>query len=129
MPARERDDDQAEPAGRRRLRARRPACRCYANAGSAFGAAVEPGGRRRASPRRARQFELGVKKTLPRAARRFLTAAAYHLEKENIAIPDATGVTRQTGDQRSRGFELELPAEAQPRLVRDRVATPTPTRS
>jgi TonB-dependent siderophore receptor len=35
-------------------------------------------------------------------------AAVYQLDKENIAVPSATGVLRQTGDQRSKGFELEV---------------------
>jgi iron complex outermembrane receptor protein len=64
-------------------------------------------------PEESRQVEVGLKKTFL-GGKAFLTAAAYHLEKDNIAIPDATGVTRQTGDQRARGFELELQAEAQP---------------
>jgi iron complex outermembrane receptor protein len=40
--------------------------------------------------------------------------AAYHLERNDIAIPDATGVTRQNGDQRSRGVEVELSGEPVP---------------
>jgi TonB-dependent siderophore receptor len=84
----------------------------YANAGSAFGppSSLVVGAR---DPEESRQVEVGLKKTFL-GGKAFLTAAAYHLEKDNIAIPDATGVTRQTGDQRSRGFELELQAEAQP---------------
>lgn len=84
----------------------------YANAGSAFGppSSLVIGER---EPEESRQVEVGLKKTFL-GGKAFLTAAAYHLEKDNIAVPDATGVTRQTGDQRSRGFELELQAEAQP---------------
>ena len=44
----------------------------------------------------------------------FATLAAYHLERNDIAIPDATGVTRQNGDQRSRGIEVELTGEPAP---------------
>ena len=89
-----------------------PGLSLYANAGSAFGppSSLVVGDR---EPEESRQIEVGLKKTFL-SGKAFLTAAAYHLEKENIAIPDATGVTRQTGDQRSRGFELELQAEAQP---------------
>jgi TonB-dependent siderophore receptor len=89
-----------------------PGLSLYANAGSAFGppSSLVVGER---EPEESRQVELGLKKTFL-GGKAFLTAAAYHLEKENIAIPDATGVTRQTGDQRARGFELELQAEAQP---------------
>lgn len=89
-----------------------PGLALYANAGSAFGppSSLVVGDR---EPEESRQVEVGLKKTFL-GGKAFLTAAAYHLEKDNIAIPDATGVTRQTGDQRSRGFELELQAEAQP---------------
>jgi TonB-dependent siderophore receptor len=89
-----------------------PGLSLYANAGSAFGppSSLVVGER---EPEESRQVELGLKKTFL-GGKAFLTAAAYHLEKENIAIPDGTGVTRQTGDQRARGFELELQAEAQP---------------
>jgi outer membrane receptor protein involved in Fe transport len=62
------------------------------------------------APERSRQYEAGVKRSF-RNGRGLLTAAVYHLEKDNVAIPDATGVTRQTGDQRSRGAELELSTE------------------
>ena len=37
-------------------------------------------------------------------------AAVYTLRRDNIAVPDAQGLSRQNGDQRSRGFELELNA-------------------
>src|SRR6185436_18892312 len=42
----------------------------------------------------------------------YASAAAYALERENIAVPDSTGLTRQSGSQRSRGFEFELSAAA-----------------
>jgi outer membrane receptor protein involved in Fe transport len=89
-----------------------PGLSLYANAGSAFGppSSLVVGDR---EPEESRQFELGLKQRFL-GGKALLTAAAYHLEKDNIAIPDATGVTRQTGDQRSNGFELELQAEAQP---------------
>jgi iron complex outermembrane receptor protein len=38
----------------------------------------------------------------------------YELRKDGIAIPDASGVTREQGDQRSRGVELELRAQLGP---------------
>ena len=34
--------------------------------------------------------------------------------RDNIAIPDSSGLTRQNGSQRSRGFEFELSAEPTP---------------
>ena len=61
-------------------------------------------------PEEARQLEVGVKKTLL-GGRMMATAAAYHLEKENIAIPDDNGLTGHVGDQRSRGVELEVTAD------------------
>lgn len=84
----------------------------YANGGAAFGppSSLVVGER---EPEESRQVEVGLKKSFL-GGKAFLTAAAYHLEKDNIAVPDQTGVTRQTGDQRSNGFELELQAEAQP---------------
>jgi len=61
-------------------------------------------------PEESRQLEVGVKTTLL-DRKLFATVSAYDLRRENIAIPDATGITRQTGDQRSRGVEFELSAE------------------
>ena len=86
----------------------------YASGGSAFGppSSLVVGER---EPEESRQFEAGLKKKFL-GGRAFATAAVYHLEKDNIAIPDATGVTRQTGDQRANGFEAELQVEAQPGL-------------
>ena len=41
-------------------------------------------------------------------------AAVYQLKKSNIAIPDQFGISRETGNQRSRGLELELGGEIRP---------------
>ncbi len=81
----------------------------YVQAGSAFGppSSLVVGER---EPERSRQLEAGVK-TQWLGGRLFATVAAYHLERNDIAIPDATGVTRQNGDQRSRGIEFELSGE------------------
>jgi iron complex outermembrane receptor protein len=81
----------------------------YASAGRAFAppSTLVVGER---APEHSRQYEAGVKRSFLRG-RGLATAAVYHLEKDNIAIPDSTGVTRQNGDQRSRGIELELSAE------------------
>jgi iron complex outermembrane receptor protein len=40
----------------------------------------------------------------------------YEIERENIAITDASAVLQQPGDQRSRGVEVEIAAEPAPRL-------------
>jgi iron complex outermembrane receptor protein len=37
-----------------------------------------------------------------------LTLSAFDLRRENIPIPDETGVLQQQGDQRSRGIELDV---------------------
>ncbi|NKB89606.1 MAG: TonB-dependent siderophore receptor [Acidobacteria bacterium] len=61
-------------------------------------------------PEKSRQVEFGVKaRWLDGRAQ--ATAAVYELERENIAIPDDNGFTQQIGNQRSRGFELEMAFE------------------
>ena len=81
----------------------------YASGGAAFAppSTLVVGDR---GPEKSRQVELGVKKTFL-SGKGFASLALYHLEKDNVAIPDSTGVTRQLGDQRSRGVEAELQAE------------------
>jgi TonB-dependent siderophore receptor len=61
-------------------------------------------------PEESTQFEGGVKVSFFEG-KGYASAAVYHLERENIAIPDSTGLTRQSGSQRSQGFELELSTE------------------
>ena len=58
-------------------------------------------------PEEGEQIEAGFKREfLDRHGR--ATVAVYQLERLNIGIPDANGVTQQVGSQRSRGFETEL---------------------
>ncbi len=84
----------------------------YANTGRAFAPpSSQIVGDRKAEE--STQFEIGIKKYLL-DDRLNVTLALYHLKKDNIAIPDATGVTRQDGDQRSRGLELELMVQPAP---------------
>ncbi len=87
----------------------RPSLTAYAQAGAAFGppSSLVVGER---EPERSRQVEAGLKGQWL-DGRAFATVAVYHLERDDIAIPDATGVTRQNGDQRSRGVEVEVSAE------------------
>jgi TonB-dependent siderophore receptor len=66
-------------------------------------------------PERGRQVEVGVKK-LFREGKVRTTLAVYELTRDRIAIADANGFTQQSGDQRSRGVELEIAAEPRPRL-------------
>ncbi len=92
----------------------------YANAGRSYAPAssrlvdeLSPDGR---EPEQSTAFELGVKKRFADGRVR-TTFAVYQLEREDIAIPDANGLTQQAGDQRSRGFEFELAAEPLPKLL------------
>lgn len=62
-----------------------------------------------AKPESSRQWEVGSKHLFLNG-RLATTIALYNLERENIGIPDQTGVTQQLGDQRSRGVEVELTA-------------------
>ncbi|HEX5719447.1 MAG TPA: TonB-dependent siderophore receptor [Thermoanaerobaculia bacterium] len=86
----------------------------YANAGRAF---APPSSRvvGERQPEESEQIEAGIKTELWKGKAQ-ATFAVYDLQRENVAIPDRTGITRQTGSQRSRGVELELAAEPLPRL-------------
>ena len=80
----------------------------YANTGAAFA----PPSTRVAGPRdpeQSAQSEVGAK-VLLLDGKLNVNVALFHLDKENIAIPDDNGVTAQIGDQRARGLELELHA-------------------
>ncbi|MDA2925682.1 TonB-dependent siderophore receptor [Acidobacteria bacterium AH-259-G07] len=81
----------------------------YVNGGKAFAppSTLVVGERK---PEESTQYEVGVKKQF-QGGKIDTTLAFYHLEKNNIAIPDQSGVTRQTGDQRSRGIELDFAGE------------------
>jgi len=81
----------------------------YANAGRSF-APASPRIIGDLEPEQSTQTELGVKKKFM-GQRIQTTFALFEIERENIAIPDDNGVTQQAGDQRSRGFEVELAAE------------------
>lgn len=87
----------------------------YASGSSAFAppSSLVTGPR---EPETSRQLELGAKRRFL-GGRAYASAALYQLERDNIAIPDTSGVTRQLGDQRSRGLEFEFSAEARPGLV------------
>jgi len=64
-------------------------------------------------PEQSHQFEAGVKVSFLNG-KGYASGAGYELERQNIAIPDSSGLTRQNGSQRARGFEFELSAEAAP---------------
>ena len=78
----------------------------YANVGRAFA----PPSSQVAGPRETEeslQMEVGAKK-YGLDNRLHASLAVYQLTKYNIGIPDATGVIKLDGDQRSRGVELEV---------------------
>jgi iron complex outermembrane recepter protein len=104
----ERDASQVSPLGGIVFSAGR-GLSLYGSAGRAFAPpSSQVVGER--EPERSRQVEVGAKKQFL-AGKALLTVAGYHLERDNIAIPDASGTLRQAGDQRSRGVEVELAAE------------------
>lgn len=67
-----------------------------------------------AEPEEGEQLELGLRYT---AGTFSASVALYELEKSNIAIPSATGILRRTGDQRSRGGEIELSGRSRTELA------------
>ncbi len=75
------------------------------------------------SRRKSEQIEVGAKKLFLNGKAR-AAFAVYQLERDNIGIPDDNGITQQVGDQRSRGFEIDLCRRAMPGL---RFSSPTPT--
>ena len=86
-----------------------PAVSVYASGGTAFGApSTQVYGPR--EPETSRQLEVGTKVSFLGGKAR-AGIAAYDLKRENIAIPDSSGLMRQNGDQSSRGIEMDLTAE------------------
>ena len=93
----------------------RPRLSLYVSGGTAFAPpSTQVVGPR--DPEKSRQLEAGVKGTFLEG-KGYAALAVYNLERDNIAIPDSTGLTRQSGDQRSRGFELDFSAELAPGWV------------
>jgi TonB-dependent siderophore receptor len=86
-----------------------PQLSLYASAGLGFAPpSIQVVGPR--DPEESTQIEGGVKLSFL-GGKGYAGAAVYQLERENIAVPDSSGLQRQSGSQRSRGFELELSAE------------------
>ncbi len=123
------DDAVAGPAGQTRLSksdsqvspflgalfSPSPAVSVYLNYAEAFSPPSSTVAGSDRDPEEGRQLELGVKSE--HFGGRLRTALAfYSLEKDKIAIVDATGVTSQTGDQQSEGFELEIASSPRPQL-------------
>ncbi|MGH9333218.1 MAG: TonB-dependent receptor, partial [Vicinamibacteria bacterium] len=61
-------------------------------------------------PEQGTQYEAGVKKRFS-TLKAETVLAVYQLERDNIPIPDDNGFTQQVGNQRSRGFELDVAAQ------------------
>jgi outer membrane receptor protein involved in Fe transport len=104
----ERDDSEFSPmAGV--LVAPTPELSFYANYSRAF---APPSARvlGELAPERGTQYEGGVKKRFS-AWKTETVFAVYQLERDNIPIPDDNGFTQQAGDQRSRGFEIDVAAQ------------------
>ena len=87
----------------------RPGLSLYANAGRSFAPASTFAREQDRVPEESGQVEVGAKQSFA-GGRVEATAALYQLVRKNIAIPDANGVTRQTGDQLARGLEVEVTA-------------------
>ena len=103
-----RDDSQLSPMGGIVWKPV-PTLSVYASGGLGFAPpSIQVVGPR--DPEESTQLEGGVKFAFLEG-KGYASAAVYQLERENIAIPDSTGLTRQSGSQRSRGFELELSTE------------------
>jgi catecholate siderophore receptor len=58
-------------------------------------------------PERGTQYEGGIKKRFS-PFKTEAVLAVYQLERDNVPIPDDNGFTQQTGNQRSRGFEVDV---------------------
>jgi TonB-dependent siderophore receptor len=113
-----RDDSELSPmagvvfAATPRLSFYANAARSYAPPSTRLVDEVDPAHR---EPERGTQFEVGARQQFLDGKVR-TTLAVYELERDNIAIADQTFFAQQSGDQRSRGIELELAAEPRPRL-------------
>ena len=59
-----------------------------------------------AKPSDSRQVEGGVK-IQPRTSNSFITASVFQINQTNVIVSDANFQSRQSGEVRSRGFELE----------------------
>jgi outer membrane receptor protein involved in Fe transport len=86
-----------------------PELSLYANYSRAF-APPSPRVQGELVPERGTQYEGGVKKRFS-AWKAETVFAVYQLERDNIPIPDDNGFTQQVGDQRSRGFEIDVAAQ------------------
>ncbi len=87
----------------------------YGNYGQAFAPPSSLVVAQDRKPEESEQVEIGWKKQWL-GGRLNSTFAVFDLEKQNIAIPDPNGVTKQTGTQQSRGAEVEIAANLENRV-------------
>lgn len=94
----------------------RPGFSIYANAGQAFSPQSTFVVGESREPEESDQVELGFRAS--RADGKLSASLAlFRLDRENVAIPDQTGVLRQTGSQENEGVELEVAGELRPGLT------------
>ena len=87
----------------------------YANYSETFSPQSTTVTRSDREPEEGSQVEVGFK-TQHLGGKLRTSLAFFSLEKDKIAIVDATGVTSQIGDQESDGFELEITSTPRERL-------------
>lgn len=87
----------------------------YASYGEAFApqSTLVVGQGQNREPESSEQVELGLKRTLFGGQGQW-SMAVYQVDRENIGIPDQTGILQQTGDQTSEGFEFTFDSEIGP---------------
>ncbi len=84
-----------------------PSLSFYFNAGEAFSPQSTFVVGESRDPEESQQIEVGLR--AGRADGKLeAKLAVYQLDRENVAIPDQTGITQQTGSQRNEGVELEV---------------------
>ena len=88
----------------------------YVNAGQAFSPQSTFVVGESRDPEESDQVELGFRAARADGKLRG-SLAFYRIDRDNVAIPDQTGVTQQTGSQRNEGLELEIAAELRPGLT------------
>ena len=82
----------------------------FANAGQAYGLPSTQVLGPRGEPEESRQVEGGVK-WRDETRRWYGQVSAYRLERDNVSIPDSSGLFTQNGSQISAGVEAELAGE------------------
>ena len=87
----------------------------YVNGGTGFAPPSTQVLGPRGEPETSVQVEAGVKVQLPDPDW-FAQVAVYHLERDDIAIPESSGLFTRNGSQESRGVEVEIQGDVTSRL-------------